>query len=150
MKRKFSVAMCCVVVAGSVVMAPATSVSAAPSAPTTASVSAAKKSTKSCSTGGYWYMTDSLYVTQTYVGGSYPWKYSASFSKTRRVWYNKTPIDHVAYLLNRYHRNGVTGWDYPSSPTDWWSTSSTEDVGMFWNVYPSGGPKVPTRCYVYF
>ena len=102
-----------------------------------------------CSTGGVWYMTDSMYVVRTNVGGSRPWKYVITYSKDRDVYTGATYVNHKAYLLNRYTNGHVIGYA-PKQGFTVYSTSSTEDYGMFWHVTPSGAKTQNTKCYSRF
>lgn len=105
--------------------------------------------TLSCGTGGYWYMTDSMFVKLANVGGAHPWKYTVTRSANRNVYTGSTYVKHTTTLINRYTNGSVTHFWNPGNTVTWYSTSRYEDVGMFVNVEPSGGPLVQKKCYVW-
>lgn len=134
------------VAAASVALAAGLSVAA--SAPAQAA-----STTKSCSTGGYWYMTDSMYVTRTYLGANkYEYKVTRSANRTLTVNISGTYhyVQHTATALNQYSGGTVYKKSYPASTTYLYSQYSTNDFGMWWDVTDHATMNVHKGCYVYF
>lgn len=102
---------------------------------------------RSCSTGGYWYMTDSMFVTRTNVGGARPWKFVVTYSKNRTVYTGSTYVQHTARKLIRYS-NGNILYYTPSQGFTVYTTSAYEDYRMVWDVYPSGSTVQTRICDV--
>lgn len=108
--------------------------------------------TKSCSTGGVSYMTNKMWVTQTYVGGSVPWKYRVERTPNRTTWYNgSTPIDHRGTKYSQF-ANGATRKTATPPPTvfTYYSVFGSGTHRTFWTVTPSGANPQYHSCAVTF
>lgn len=109
--------------------------------------------THSCSTGGYWYMTDTVYVTQTYVSGG-KYQYTVTRSPNREVTADINGTNHYVYhtgvALNQYSAGTVFKKTNPPTTTYLYSQYSTDDFGVWFNVTDYATMNEHTGCYVYF
>lgn len=109
--------------------------------------------TKSCSTGGYWYMTDTMYVSRTYIsGGKYQYKVTRSPNRTLTVNISGTYhyVSHTAVALNQYSHGTVYHKSYPATTVYLYSQYSTDDFGLWYDVTDHATLYKHTGCYVYF
>ena len=114
---------------------------------TNQSLATATTYSRSCGTGGYWYMTDSLFVTRTNVGGTRPWKFVITYSKNRSVYTGSTYVQHTATKLTRFSNGNELRYT-PSQGFTVYTTSPYEDYQMAWDVYPSGSTIQKKYCTV--
>jgi hypothetical protein len=110
--------------------------------------------TKSCSTGGYWYMTDTMYVTKTYLGSS-QWQYKVTRSANRTLTVNINGtyhyVQHTAVALNQYISGTSTvKKTYPANTTYMYSRRGDNDFGMWFDVTDHATMNEHKGCYIYF
>jgi hypothetical protein len=109
--------------------------------------------TKSCSTGGLSYMTDTMYVTQTKLGtNSYSYKMTRSANRTLTVNISGTYhyVKHTATAFNQYSGSTVFKKSYPATSLTVYSQRSTDDFGIWYNVSDGSTMNVTKGCYIYF
>ena len=109
--------------------------------------------TKSCNTGGYWYMTDNVSVTrQAAAGGSIQYTYSRSANRTLTVNIDGTYhyVHHTATALVQYSTGSTYSKTYPPTSGSVYSQYGTDDIKITFHVYDNATMNVYKSCTVSF
>jgi hypothetical protein len=140
-------------------LAPAVSAQAATPAATPALATAIGDTlTKKCSTGGYSYETDSMFVVRKQTGAS-TWTYTITRSPNRYTYYTyqngggTTSIYHRAEWIHRYMtQSSSTSYRYPGDKIVVTSSRSTEDFRLVMSLTYATWPDSPGLwiCDIYF
>ena len=117
-------------------------------------VSAESPVTKKCSTGGFWYMTDTMYITRTYLSSTY-WKYYMTRSPNRTLQYESSPgnyhnIYHRANLLTHFKSRGPEFHYGPATTLTMYSNERYDDFKIEYHLTDGATMDVYTSCWVYF